>query len=302
MASQSLKVKSVLVIGAGGNVGRQAIKYLAIEGFEVSGLTRESSGVKLPAGVKHIKTNYSQKSLEEAFKGQDVVISTISGDGLALQKTIVDAAIAAGVKIIFPSEYGVDTSLPIAAEAIPFLQTKIELLDYIKNRQDQISWTALVAGSLFDWGLDIPSFGGIDVAARAATIYDSGDVPYEATNVEQVGRAIAAALKQPNAIKNKYVYVNSFTVTQNQVVRGLEKATGNKFTVSHDSVDNLRKGGFKQLEDGSFFGMLALIASAFYGKFGVADYSTTKGLWNDTLGLVQEDLDSSLASYILSKN
>lgn len=282
-------------------MGKSTINALLEEKFHITGLTRESSEATLPAIVKHVKTDYSETSLLEAFKGQDAVISTISGGGLALQKLIVDAAIAAGVKVFFPSEYGVDTSIRSSSEVIPLLATKIETLDYLKLHQDKISWTALITGSVFDWGLDRPSFGGWNLPARTVTIYDGGNIPYEATNLGQIGKAIAASLRNPELTKNQYVYVNSFTVTQNEVLRALEKATGESFTVSQSSVEQLRDDGARKLKDGQPLGMLALVASAFYGKGGLAHFSVTKGLWNDKLGLPQENLDEFLVKYMSGK-
>lgn len=80
--------------------------------------------------MKHVKTDYSQASLREVFKGHDAVISTVSsiaaGDALAIQKTFVDAAIAAGVKVcLSQSEFGVDTSNHSGPEYIPFLADKL---------------------------------------------------------------------------------------------------------------------------------------------------------------------------------
>ncbi|GME44353.1 putative isoflavone reductase family protein [Neofusicoccum parvum] len=162
MASQSLT--NVLVIGAGGNVGRSTIKALLDENFLVTGLTRESSTATLPEGVRHLKTDLSESSLAEAFRGQDAVVSTISSitpaGALALQKTIIDAAIAAGVKVFVPSEFGIDTSDRSAPEIIPFLADKIDTVDYLKTHQDKISWTAIITGAMFDWGLNMPGFGG----------------------------------------------------------------------------------------------------------------------------------------------
>jgi nucleoside-diphosphate-sugar epimerase len=294
-------VKTVIVIGPGGAVGRVAIKHLIASGFEVSGLVRQSSKTDVPAGVRLFRTDYSLQSLQDAFKGQDAVISTINGDGLQVQKTIVDAAISAGVKIFFPSEFGIDTSDPNAAKIIPFLKAKVELLDYLQTKEEKLSWTSIVINSLFDWGLDVPSFGGLNIPARSAVIYDGGDVPYEVTSLDQTGRAVSASLLQPEATRNQHVYVNSFTITQNQLIQALEKATGDKFTLSHDSVSNLRAAGFKQLESGDAMGMLALVASAFYGNFGTANYSKTKGLWNDKLGLPKEGLESFCQEYVASK-
>lgn len=294
-------IKNVLIVGASGNVGKSTLKALSEAGFQVTGLSRQTPTDSVPTGVKLVKSDYSASSLREAFKGQNAVISTLSSTvpgSLDLQKSLIDAAIAAGVAIFVPSEYGVDTSDRAAPNFIPFLAEKITILDYLKERQDKISWIALITGSLFDWGLKIPGFGGLDVRARSVTIYDGGDVPYEATNLDQVGRAIAKSLERPELTRNQYVYVNSFTVTQNEVLRGLEKLTGEKFAVSQSTVGDLWQGGVAQLKEGRPQGLLAMIAGTIYGKGGLANYSTTKGLWNERIGLAQEDLGESLESLI----
>ncbi|KAL2671607.1 hypothetical protein Neosp_014197 [[Neocosmospora] mangrovei] len=295
----SSSINNVLVLGAGGNVARSTIKALLEENFTVTGLTRDTSKAVLPAGVKHVKSDYSEASLIEIFKGQDAIVSTVSsivpGDALAIQETIVNAAIGAGVKVFIPSEYGVDTSNHDASTYIPFLKDKIDTLDYLKTQQDKISWTAIVSGSMFDWGLNIPGFGGLDVSARTATIFDGGDIPYEATNLDQVGRAIAKSLKNPEATRN------DFTVTQNQVVGALERATGEKFEISHGTVEGLWQDGATQVKEGQLLGTLAMLAGAIYGKGGLANFSVTKGLWNEKLGLPQEDLDVFIKGYVAGK-
>ncbi|KAL0941132.1 isoflavone reductase family protein (NmrA-like family protein) [Colletotrichum truncatum] len=301
----SSKITNVLVVGANGNVGKSAIKALLDEKFNVSGLTRDSSTAVLPEGVKHLKTDFSEESLVEAFTNQDAVISTISGiqpgGSLTIQNVLVDVAIKAGVKIFVPSEYGIDTSDPSASKFIPFLSDKIETLNYLKEREDKISWTALVTGAMFDWGLNIPGFGGWNVAARTVTIFDGGDTPYEATNLDQVGRAIAKSLKKPGLTRNQYVYANSFTITQNETLKALEKATGDKFAVSQGTVDELWQEGASQVENGQPLGTLAMVAGATYGKGGLSRFSVTKGLWNERLGLPQENLEEFIREYVAGK-
>lgn len=294
-------INNVLVVGASGNVGKSTLKAVSEDGFNVTGLSRHSPENSVPAGVKFINSDYSAVSLLDAFKGQDAVISTVSSTAsgaLDLQKSLIDTAIAAGVKIFVPSEYGVDTSDRSSPNFIPFLEGKIAILDYLKERQDKISWFALVTGSLFDWGLKIPGFGGWDLDARTVTIYDGGDVPYEATTLDQVGRAIAKSLKRQGHTRNQFVYVNSFTVTQNEVLKALEKVTGDKFNVSQGTVEDLWQGGATQLEEGQPLGVLAMIAGTIYGKGRLANYSKTKGLWNEKIGLAPERLDEVIESLI----
>ncbi|KAH8767445.1 hypothetical protein F5883DRAFT_671003 [Diaporthe sp. PMI_573] len=294
-------IKNVVVVGASGNVGKSTLKALSEDGFQVTGLSRHSPLDTIPAGVKFITSDYSVSSFLDAFKGQDAVVSALSSTdpaALELQKSLIDAAIAAGVKIFIPSEYGVDTTDRSSPNFIPFLAGKIDILDYLRERQDKISWTALLTGSFFDWGLKIPGFGGWDIGARTVTIYDGGDIPYEATNLDQVGRAIAKSLKNPELTRNQHVYVNSFTVTQNEVLRALEKVTGEKFTVSQSTVEDLWQGGAAQVKEGQPLGMLGMVAGTIYGKGGLANYSVTKGLWNERIGLAQENPDETLQSLI----
>lgn len=287
-------------------MGRSTVKALLDEKFVVTGLTRESSEAVLPGDVRHIKTDYSEVSLREAFKGQDAVISTISsivpGDALTLQKTLVDSAISAGVKVFFPSEFGIDTSDPSAPEYIPFLVDKLQTVDYLKTQQAKISWTAVITGSMFDWGLNIPDFGGLNVPARSATIFDGGDISYEATTLDQVGRAIARSLINPDLTKNEYVYVNSFTVTQNKVLSALEGATNEKFALSEGTVEGLWLDGATNVKKGQLLGTLSMIAGAIYGKGGLANFSKTKGLWNEPLRLPKEDLDGVVSRYVAGGN
>ncbi|KAK2003693.1 NmrA-like family protein [Colletotrichum falcatum] len=301
----SSQIKNVIVVGASGSVGRPTLKALLEEDFQVTGLTRQSSSATLPEGVRHLTTDFSEASLLEAFKNQDAVVSALTSsqsDALVLQKKLVDAAIAAGVKVFVPSEYGIDTADGTAPKYVPALGDKIEVVKYLKERQDKISWTAIVTGAIFDWGLDLPGFGGLNVAARTVTIFDGGDIPFDATNLGQVGKAIAKTLKRPDLTQNQHIYVNSFTVTQNKVLEALEKATGDKFAVSRGSVEELWRGGAAQLEQGQPLGILAMIAGALYGKGGLAYFSTTKELWNEKLALPQEDLDEFIGNYVRGKN
>ena len=300
-------IKKVVVLGAGGNVGKSTIKALLAEPgrFEVTGVTREDSDAVLPAVVRHVRSDYSKHSLQDAFAGQDAIVSTISPFGLDDQSAIVDAAIAAGVQVILPSEYGVDTAVPAATDVIPFLKAKVAAVEYLRSKEDQISWVAVITGSIFDWGLNIPGFGGWNLPARSVTIYDGGDVEYEATTLDQVGRAITATLKHPKLTKNKNVYVNSFTVTQNGVLSALEKATNHKFAVSHNSSDDLWQDGVNKVKEGQQLGVLAQVASAFYqkgAKLGLGNYSRSRGLWNDRLDLASEDLESFIQAFVDSKS
>ena len=66
--------------------------------FEITVISRKASEATFPPGVTVLKIDYSDKDLEAAFKGKDVVISAVGAQALGDQKKFVDAAIRADVK------------------------------------------------------------------------------------------------------------------------------------------------------------------------------------------------------------
>lgn len=86
------------------------------------------------------------------FKDQDAVVSLISTADVSQQETIIDAAVAAGVKRFLPSEFGSDTSVENLAGIAPLLAPKQEVVRYLRTKEPAgLSWTALCSGSWIDW-------------------------------------------------------------------------------------------------------------------------------------------------------
>jgi nucleoside-diphosphate-sugar epimerase len=300
----SSPIKNVLVVGASGDVGRPLVKALLEADFNVTALTRESSSATFSDSVRVVRTDYSPASLVEAFQGQDAVVSTIASTSTRTQTSLVDSAIAAGVKVFLPSEFGVDTAASNVVEILPGVKPKIDTVQYLKSVEDKISWAVVVTGALFDWGFAYPGFGGWNVSSRTAVIYDGGNIPFEATNLDQTGNAVVAILKNPELSRNQYVYVNSFTTTQNEVLKALENSTGEKFQVTGASVEATWKGGLEKAArggDGVRDGVIATIHAAYYGKGNVNNYSATRGLWNEKLGLPKEDLVETVKRIIATQ-
>jgi hypothetical protein len=59
--------------------------------------------------------------------------------------------------------------------------------------------------------------------------------------------------------------------------------------------------GAAKVKEGQGLGVLGMIAGAVYGKGHLAQYFSTKGLWNEKLGLPQEDLTEFLQKYVTAK-
>ncbi|KAL6244580.1 hypothetical protein RBB50_008822 [Rhinocladiella similis] len=305
----STLVKKVAVVGGSGLTGAEITRALIRSGFEVSVLSRASSDAKVPDGARGIKTDYSHDSLVAAFKGQDAVVSAITTFFVGQQLTIIDAAIEAGVRRFIPSEYGVDTSDPAVAEIAPPAGTKNEIVAYLKSKQDTgVSWSAIIVGAFFDAILDVPGALGLNLAENTMTIFDGGDIEFEATNVAQIGRAVAAVLSAEHfdSTANQYIYVNSFTLTQNQMLKALQDLTGNKFQVNHAKKGDLRKSSQEKIESdpdkgdvwarGSYEGIILIMLN----EGGFCEYSKKGGLWNKKLGLPEGNVEATIKA-VLSK-
>lgn len=303
LSNMSSSMKNVMIIGASGSIGLAVISSLLANNFTVSVLTRESSTATFPQTVTVHKTDYTTESLVKAFQGQHAIVSAIATFSTSLQTTIISAAVQAGVQRFVPSEFGIDTSSPEIEVFIPPTKGKRDTIKCLKEMEGKgMTWTAICVGVFFDWLLTEEKRGvmGWDLPARKALIFDGGNYEYETTNVAQIGRAVAAILIPANleATKNLYVYVNSFTVSQNQVLIALEKVTGEKFEVEHANTDELVSKRWKGLGlEGNWQGH-EQITAAIYGKGGFNNFSKTKGLWNERLGLPKEDLEESLVKIV----
>ncbi|KIW19876.1 hypothetical protein PV08_00451 [Exophiala spinifera] len=305
----STPIKKVVVVGGSGLTGGEITRALLRSGFEVSVLSRASSNAQVPDGARGIKTDYSHDSLVAAFRGQDAVVSAITTLFVGQQLTIIDAAIEAGVRRFIPSEYGVDTSDPAVAEIAPPAGTKTEIVAYLKSKQDTgMSWSAIIVGAFFDAIFDVPGVLGLNLAEKTMTIFDGGDVEFEATNLDQIGRAVAAVLSAEHldATANQYVYLNSFTLTQNQMLKTLQDLTGNKIQVQYAKKEDFRKSSQEKIKSdpdkgdvwvrGSYEGIVLIMLN----EGGFCEYSKKGLLWNKKLGLPEGNVDETIKA-VLSK-
>ncbi|KAL8689911.1 MAG: hypothetical protein Q9218_004530 [Villophora microphyllina] len=286
-------LKNVVVIGASGNVGKPAVDALLKAGFTVTALTRKTSSAKFPSEVKthEIDDNYPADQLLAAFKGQDVVINLLPPVDVNQHNGIADKAAEAGIKRFIPTEFGSDTSHPKVVELVPMFGGKAAITDYLKKKESSgMTWTAIVNGAFFDWGLHT-KFLGFDLESHTATIYDSGDAKINMTTLSVVGQSIASVLQHPAETANRYIYIQSTSGTQNDILAALEKSTGKKWTIEKTSSTEARKVGGEKLSKGDMSGIVPSITGGIYSGEQGTNYDETRGLDNDLLGLKQVPLE-----------
>ena len=292
--------KNIMIIGASGRLGPFILSaFLDDSNFNVSVLTRDSSKHAFPDTVKvhRVADTYPEAELVTAFQGQDVVISLISPGANSIQTTLIDAAIKAGVKRFIPSEFGGDVWNDKAMALLPQrFGPKQETVKYLRSKEGSgLTWTAIVTGTFFDFAMKL-GYMGFNMKERKARIVDDGSKKWSTTTLHTVGQAVKKAMLLPmEETANKYLYVDSFTVNQNEVLVAFEKVTGEKWEVERVDGEEEKKTGLELSAKGEMKGMMMLIRywNAVGGHGG--DYMLYKKGHNDLLGLQKESLDEEVA-------
>lgn len=233
---------------------------LAAKAYNITVLSRDASRHKdLPANVKAVTVDYlSVSQLTKAFKGQDAVVSTVSGTVVwDAQKPMVDAAIAAGVKVFIPSCFGGMIGDPRSRNLIGHEPTFL-IREYLASKcggygkpgdgsGKNMTWTAVVCGAPFELILNWPFV--VDFQNHAAQLYDGGDVKFSGTAYQTIGASVVGVLRNHAAVANRDVFVHGMPVTQNMVLamaqRAEKEVLGRDFewTITQmDSQKELKKG------------------------------------------------------------
>lgn len=207
---------------ASGTIGQPIIRTLLESKLfdEVRVLTRTATGHGFPPEVSVNEVDYaSPASLEVALRGIDCVVSAMSFDAIASQQNLVDAAAAAGVSRMIPSEYGNDTMNPKLA-TMPIYQPKIAIRERCQRKvvetAGRFSWTVVMNASFLapDWTLDFL----VDTLEMKCDLKDGGDVLFCATTYDDVARAILGIILHPEETANRPVKISSIDTTQNEIL------------------------------------------------------------------------------------
>ncbi|KAK7215081.1 hypothetical protein V2G26_003084 [Clonostachys chloroleuca] len=304
-------VKNVVFIGGAGQAGLpifySLLKACAQSGITISALSRTGSASIFPAHVPVLRTDYSPASLRDVLRGQDVVISIIGDSGLALQKTIIDAAIEANVKRIIPSEFGCRTYDPEVVALMPYFAPKRASIEYLMTKEDKISWTAVISGPFFDEALK-NTFHGYEPPDEFYLL-DGGDSTYCTTNLHTIGYALFKILSNKSNFidsANQYITIHSHVLTQNDVLRALETATGTTFKKHHISSEKLYKTALRNFkargpnEEKDLLAERDIIQCITYGKGQFQGMGDTRDRndWTERLGLPHEDLLSDVQGVV----
>ncbi|KAK1997554.1 NAD(P)-binding protein [Colletotrichum falcatum] len=289
----SCPVRKVAVIGATGQLGSEIAKALLEAKFTVTAIQRPDSDKTAPAGCRSVKVGIDDvNTLTRAFKDHDAVISAVPDPVVfEKQKPWIDAAVAAGVKRVFPSEYSTNLESPLA-EGLPIVTGKVQTRRYLAEQVSKAgcksTWTSVNNGPFLDLVL---GFGGLgpDFRAKTARYHNGGNNLIGATRLPDIAKTIAKILGNENGLyaeaENRSVYIHSAAVTEKQMTKIAEKVTGETFAVENYDVEEMYQDAKAKLAKGDRSVMMQFYYQMMYGKGYGGSESFQEMSWNDRVGL-----------------
>jgi uncharacterized protein YbjT (DUF2867 family) len=243
-----MAMDTTLVVGATGVVGSQIVIGLARAGRPVRALVRTSSDPAKVAALKEAGAELvvadlkDRASLDRACAGVASVIQTATstgsraeGDAIATvdgagSLALIEAAKAAGVK------HYVLISFPRHEIGFPLRDAKAAAEDALIA--SGMGYTILQPPHLWEVWCS-PGFG-FDVASATARVYGTGEGQHSWMSAGDLAKAAIASLDNPAAQNRVLAFGGPEPLSQLEIVRRFEAATGKKFEVQHVPADALQ--------------------------------------------------------------
>lgn len=145
-----------------------------------------------------------------------MVISALAPLSLDVQKSLIDAALAAGVKRFIPRYFEADMTNPLNRKVPPFLGKVLtaEYLESLVESNPGLTNTYAYSNLFFNWCIDV----GLTMIVRdhIATLFDGDNVPVSMTTLATIGKAMVGIINHLDATKNRAVYLHDGAFTQIQ--------------------------------------------------------------------------------------
>ncbi|KAH7394665.1 isoflavone reductase family protein-like protein CipA [Pyrenochaeta sp. MPI-SDFR-AT-0127] len=216
-------IKNVALSGATGSLGSTLLTSLVNNGkFNITVIARKE-GQSVPAGVsvKVVNTD-SVDAITQALRGQDALVDATSGPDPTLGMRFINAAAAAGVYRVIPSEFSIDIQSVEARSPLVF-HGKNQAFEHLKKlaAEGKITYTTVSNSAFLDWNLRT-GFINIDIYNKKVQYLNDGTDVFPWTHLSSVGTAVANVLAKPQETQNRSCYISNIKKSQKQMV-GLAK-------------------------------------------------------------------------------
>ncbi|KAF5626041.1 hypothetical protein F52700_8756 [Fusarium sp. NRRL 52700] len=300
------QLNKIAIFGASGNFGTPITAALIKAGFHVTIITRNESKSTFPDGIPVIRTDYTLDALTKGLSGQDAVVCVVGPAGIPLQATMIDAALAAGVKRFIVDNYGWGPEFRSYPEFEAVRAKRTVGVDRAREHataNTNFTWTSIATGNPIDWALKRFPTMGYDIKNQTAIIYDQGQEYFTGTTLKGIGQSVVGVLQHPEETANQHVKVLSIKTCQNELLEAFQKGTGGEWHIQRRTTSELIDGARKKRDNGEGGWILDLAVAQLYeaaegGKARCTVAPSWEGSDSGLLGVTQETPESIVASVL----
>ncbi|KAJ4202031.1 hypothetical protein NW759_015499 [Fusarium solani] len=251
-------VTTIAVAGGTRGIGRAIAEAInRKENYDVKIFSRSPNpSLEAENGIPIIAVDYDDVDSITKVLGDnkiDTVISTlfVTFDGKPQVNLVHAAEASKQTRRFIPSIWGVPYSREQVGERqMTIGQSKLDAVEALEK--SSLEYTLFYVGYFLDfWGYPrVKSYQRqnlivVDIEYNRAAIPGDGNTPVTFTHTFDVAEFVAASLDLPSWEKESYVIGES--VTWNEFLRLAEEVKGEKFEVTHDSLDLLLSGQITEL-------------------------------------------------------
>lgn len=296
-----MSLSNIAIIGGTGTLGKPMLKVLKASEFNIFVINRQTSKSVYPGTqVITVPDDMNVEEVSKLFREKkiDALILAIAGSQVDTQRKLIDAAFKGGVKRVLPAEFGsCDSADEKTNEILPLMKGKKDIRDYLislenKPREEggNLTWTSLVTGHFFDYGLTTELLK-FNVKERKAYIVDGGNIKSSGSTLPFIGKAVIKILEKPMETENKILYVHNIHNTQLELLAALEKVTGDRFErIDQNSDEQLQIVRPKMLNGDRDAGEEVV---AIWGVVA-SNWKDKDTFANGMLGLQEDDLEDTV--------
>ncbi|KAI9712788.1 MAG: hypothetical protein M1820_001410 [Bogoriella megaspora] len=221
-------IRKVAILGASGSLGQVVVPALLESGFIVTIISRPG-GRGVAVSSKAVETKevaYDDLSgLTGALRDQEALVEIFNPAASVYQRTIIQAALAAGIEHLITNEFGLDTFNPNITK-LPSAQVKVQAQQVLeeelqiaiaKGNSSPLAWTGIFSGVWYDWAIREGKFW-VNPTTRTITRFGSGNQKTSISRTALNGEAVVAILREPERFRNRPAYFASHTITTNELI------------------------------------------------------------------------------------
>ncbi|KAK9311567.1 NmrA-like family-domain-containing protein [Lipomyces starkeyi] len=276
---------AVIVVGAGGNLGPSIVRaLLAHKGdFRRVGILAapEKKGKFADVEAQGVELVLGDYKDSKPYNGFDVVISLAGNDIMKFQPQMIDAAIAAGVRHFYPSEFGVDISqTPFLSER--YFRDKHVTRDHLRAKAKEVPelcFTYVIIGVFGETFALSPVFG-VDREKKEFTFYGDPESERSFSSMADAARYTVESIliPLPPSKQERSLRVPNGNWKVKDAIKILGEVQGLQYTCNIKPLNEARELQEKSRQSGDTGEELAFSLKALFGT----PYATVPEPWDNS--------------------